>query len=98
MKISNRIKHLLFVLFPVLMAVLGGCISTTYPTFSHQGRLLDASGNPVADGTYPVSYKLYHAATGSTAVYTQDTNITVQDGYFTSSFGASDVDPKIFWF
>ncbi len=93
---SNRVRGILFSLvLPVLALVLIGC-GSVYPTFSHQGKLLDSSGNPVANGSYTVVYKLYHAATGGTAVYTNTNSVTVTDGYFESAFGGADADPKIF--
>lgn len=94
--VSIRIKAIVLTLLPVLALIFMGCSGVIYPSFSHQGKLLDSSGNPVANGTYTVVYKLYHAATGGTAVYTESNSVTVTDGYFDSDFGASNVDPKIF--
>jgi hypothetical protein len=36
---------------------------------SHQGRLTDANGNPVADGTYTMQFQLYDARSGGTMLW-----------------------------
>ena len=94
--VSHRIKGIAFAFLPLLTLILIGCATTVYPTFSHQGKLLDSSGNPVADGNYTVMYRLYHASTGGTAVFTDTNTVAITDGYFNSDFGAFDADPKIF--
>ena len=94
--VSHRIKGIALAFLPLLTLILISCGTTIYPTFSHQGKLLDSSGNPVADGNYTVVYRLYHEVTDGTAVYTDTNTVAITDGYFNSSFGAIDVDPKIF--
>lgn len=94
--VFRRIRGIALAFLPLLTLILISCGTTVYPTVSHQGKLLDSSGNPVADGDYAIVYKLYHVATGGTAVYTDNNTVTITDGYFTSDFGASNVDPKIF--
>ena len=94
--VSRRIRGIALAFLPLLTLVLISCGTVIYPTFSHQGKLLDSSGNPVTDGNYAVVYKLYHASTGGTAVYTDTNTVAITDGYFTSDFGATNVDPKIF--
>jgi len=67
------------------------------PTFSHQGRLLDGSGNVVPDGTYEVEYRIFHAATEGTAAYTETQNVQVVDGLFTTSISPlGTIDPTVF--
>lgn len=92
----NRVKAICFLLLPMLAFTLIGCAEYVYPSFSHQGRLLDNNGDPVTDGNYAIIYRLYHEATGGTAVYTENATIAVTDGFFNSDFGTANVDPKIF--
>lgn len=94
--VSNRVKGVTLTFLLLFVLIFSGCISVVSPTFSHQGRLLNSSGNPVADGTYTIVYKLYHASSGGTPLYTSSASVAVTDGYFNSSFGGSDADPKIF--
>ena len=94
---SKRFRGILVVVLSVLLAlVMLGCTGILYPTFNHQGVLLDSSGNPVPDGNYTVMYRIYEASSGGTAVYTDTNTVAVTNGYFNSAFGASDTDPKIF--
>lgn len=59
---------------------------------TQQGRLLDASGNPVPDNT-PVSiqFKLYDAATGGSVLWSETQSVTPVSGYFSARLG--DVTP-----
>jgi hypothetical protein len=93
---STRIRGIVAVFLPFLALFFIACGTTLYPTFSHQGKLLDSSGNPVADGNYTVMYRLYHESSGGTPVFTDTNTVAVTDGYFNSDFGASSADPKIF--
>lgn len=75
------------------------CMNT--PTFSHQGRLLGADGNPVPDGNYTIKYEIFQTQTAGTAVYSETkTNVPVKNGLFDTSLGAVDpgarIDPTIF--
>jgi hypothetical protein len=89
-------KQRLSVLIYMALGVLTGCVGLA-PVMSHQGRLLDASGNPVPDGDYEVNYAIYQAETGGTAVYTETQTVNVQDGLFTTSIGLSSlIDPTVF--
>lgn len=98
MYIQHRYGRILFLILPVVALLLGACaVAELSPQFSHQGRLLDSEGNPVPDGDYSVQYVLYHSASGGSPVYTDTNTVTVDDGLFTTSIGASDViSPSIF--
>ncbi len=98
MYIQYRYGRILFLILPVVALLLGACaVAELSPEFSHQGRLLDSEGNPVPDGDYSVQYVLYHSASGGSPVYTDTNTVTVDDGLFTTSIGASDViSPSIF--
>jgi parallel beta-helix repeat protein len=59
-----------------------------------QGRLLDATGVPVADGLYNMQFKLYDASTGGTQLWTEtrenstpDYRVQVTNGLFTAKLG-----------
>ena len=88
-------RHLVVFASIVLLLILAAGCGYNYPTFSHQGRLLTSAGKPV-NGNRTITYKLYHKATGGSPVYTVSKTVHVSNGYFDSSFGATDVDPKIF--
>mgnify|MGYP001041663012 CR=1 FL=1 len=46
-----------------------------------QGRLTDASGNPL-DGTYNLTFRLYEASSGGTALCSDTRSVNVEDGLF----------------
>jgi len=52
---------------------------------TYQGRLADAAGNPVANQTVDMTFRIYEQPTGGTAVWTQDRAIpTDANGLFTT--------------
>ncbi len=49
-----------------------------------QGRLTDDSGNPLADGNYGVTFRLYESETGGIPICSDGRTVTVKDGLFSS--------------
>jgi hypothetical protein len=72
------------VLFIALLAVLvAGSQAAFAQTFSVQGVLRDPLGRTVDDGFYNLTFKLYAAETGGTALWTESqSNVPVQHGIF----------------
>lgn len=65
-----------------------------------QGRLTDAAGNPVPDGTYSITFRLYDAEVGGTLLCEDTDTPTVTKGLFTALMGyctASDIDGRELW-
>lgn len=60
-----------------------------------QGRLTDASGTPVADGTYTVRFTLYDAATGGNQICVDANAVTVEDGLFYSEIWGTCTSAEI---
>jgi len=48
-----------------------------------QGRLTDASGNPL-DGTYNLTFRLYEASSGGTALCSDTNSVSVDNGLFST--------------
>jgi len=55
---------------------------------SYQGVLRDASGNPVPDGSYDVSFRIYDVETGGTALWTESQTLTATSGIINAHMGA----------
>ena len=91
-------KIWLILLLGVVVIMVGCTAGELPPRFSHQGRLLDDAGRPVADGSYSMRYNLYDStSTSASPVYTETKTITVEDGLFTTSIGSSGyITPSIF--
>ncbi|MFZ6030052.1 MAG: hypothetical protein ACOYYS_20240 [Chloroflexota bacterium] len=68
------------------LGILAGCTSSLGPNMSYQGRLTDASGNPL-NGNYAFTFRLYNAETGGTSIYTETKTIAVANGLFDTSVG-----------
>lgn len=92
----RRFSGLLLFVLPLAALLLAGCVGLS-PIMSHQGRLVDGSGNPVADGDYEIVYKIFDAATAGNEKYTETQTVAVKDGYFTTSVGMTGpIDPTVF--
>jgi hypothetical protein len=97
MSLSHRATRALALLLPLALLFLAACAAKLTPQMSHQGRLLDAGGQPVADGNYDVVYSIYQVATGGTAVYSETQTVAVENGLFTTSIGLSGaITPTLF--
>lgn len=83
-------------LTPIIFASCVG-VPDLSTEMSHQGRLLDSTGAPVVDGNYNFRYRIYHAATSGTPVYTETKTVAVSDGLFDTTLGTTGViTPDIF--
>ncbi len=78
--------------FAVVKATPSLALTTTPNKMNFQGRLTDASGNPL-NGTYDMQFKLYDAATSGTLKWAEtrtaaNTNpVTVTNGLFSVKLG-----------
>ncbi|MBI5326617.1 MAG: hypothetical protein HZB41_15305 [Ignavibacteriae bacterium] len=80
----------LFVSLMVLFVVAGWCrVEAQVPrTISYQGILADMGGNPVADGNYNLTFKLYESSAGGTAIWQETQSTTVGKGIFNVTLGS----------
>ena len=58
-----------------------------------QGILKDGSGNPVANGSYSVTFTIYDAPTGGTNLWTETQSVTTSGGLFAVLLGSSNPVP-----
>lgn len=80
-----------------LAAIATAKADAAVPDFmTQQGRLLDGSGAPI-DGELSFVFTIYDAASDGTALWTETTNVTLEDGFFSVQLGAaSALDPSMF--
>jgi hypothetical protein len=78
------------VLICLLAVLVGGTVWAQPPQMiTYQGLLTDASGSPVADGNYSLTFGIYDAATGGTQLWTEtQSSVTVQNGLFKVQLGS----------
>jgi len=87
MKNFTFLKELLLI---VLLAGTGFALQAQIPkTPSIQMLLTDASGNPVADGSYSVNVSLYNVPTGGSALWTETQSVSTVDGLANIILGTS---------
>ncbi|MES2985513.1 MAG: hypothetical protein V4686_00100 [Patescibacteria group bacterium] len=62
------------------------------PQINYQGKLTDASGNPVANGTYNIEFKLYTVSSGGSPIWTETRTggdkVTITNGLFSVMLGS----------
>jgi len=81
----------LFTVFPGLAAPFDGVNATSISTIPYQGRLADASGNPVT-GKQNMEYRIYNVPTGGAPLWeefwTGANSVDVSDGLFSVMLGS----------
>ncbi len=69
------------------------CLGSVPAMMSYQGKLADASGQPVADGTYNMRFYIYSAQTGGTLLWQEPSAgtkpVPVTGGLFTVLLGST---------
>ncbi len=70
--------------------LLAGSVVFAAPTkqLSYQGRLNNASGQPVPDGTYSIVFSIYNVASGGSPLWTETQNVSVANGGFSVYLGS----------
>lgn len=68
------------------------------PLLQYQGRLTDPdSGQPVADGSYTMTLRLYSGPSGGSPLWTETKDVPVQGGLFSTVLGdTSSLDHALF--
>jgi len=54
---------------------------------NYQGKLTDSSGNPVADGTHSIIFRLYDAENGGNLLWQETQNLLISKGIFSCLLG-----------
>jgi len=74
---------------PAVKQVKPGTDEISIPRMlSYQGRLTDSLGNPVPDGNYELTFRLYTQETGGTPFWTETQTVEVRGGVFFVRLGA----------
>jgi hypothetical protein len=81
-------RHLLIALaLVVLAAPLAETVAGVPEFMSYQGLLRDGVGDPVPDGAYDVTFRLYDVEVGGTVLWEETQTVTVADGVFNAKLG-----------
>lgn len=79
-----------FLLVVLLMLSVSAFAQTTFipPMMNFQGHLAKPDGTPVSDGNYQITFSIFAASTGGTALWTQTMNpVMVHNGVFAVLLG-----------
>jgi hypothetical protein len=99
MKIKEvNVKRLALVVSISLLALAHAAVARAAAPSQlvEQGRLFNASGDPVS-GTVQMTFTIYDQPAGGTALWSETSNVTLDDGYFTARLGTlSFLDPALF--
>ncbi|OGR76213.1 MAG: hypothetical protein A2X32_03000 [Elusimicrobia bacterium GWC2_64_44] len=82
----------------ILMALLLlPAIAAAAPSqINYQGRLVDATGNPLS-GSYTLTFRIYDAASAGTTLWTEPQTLTVDNGIFSAKLGSvANLPPSVF--
>lgn len=75
----------------LLVIALTGSLEASIPSSVHfQGILKDGAGNPVSDGSYLVTFRIYSAATGGDTLWSDTQTVVTTDGVFQAVLGQSN--------
>jgi hypothetical protein len=96
----GNMKILLCATVIVMLTLSAGVVWADEVTsaINYQGRLADSSGSPLS-GTYTMTFRLYEAATGGTALDMDIHDVVVTDGLFNTAiaFDTSYFDGRELW-
>ena len=70
-KLDSFLRAIFLVLFSVSTLLCYGHVFAFNEEINYQGKLLDGSSSPVADGSYSMTFKLYTAASGGSEVWSE---------------------------
>jgi len=86
---SSPVVHVQSAIADRRSAIVDSADAVTVPQMlSYQGKLTDTLGQPVPDGNYQLTFRLYTAPSGGSAFWTEGQTIVVRNGLFSALLGA----------
>jgi microcystin-dependent protein len=73
----------------LLMLILGGPLWAGSKLLNVQGKLNDNTGNPVGNGNYGMTFRLYTTVTGGSTTWTDSLVVSISSGLFNVTLGTS---------
>lgn len=83
----TRTTLLLLTTLVVTAAMVAFALAASPRLMSYQGRLTSSDGNPVADGTYSVTFKIYSSPSSGSPHWSETNNVTTTNGLFSVILG-----------
>nr|MDA8130183.1 hypothetical protein [Elusimicrobiota bacterium] len=91
----KTLKAMLGILTGLLLLPVLAAAAPSY--INYQGRLVDASGNPLS-GSYSITFNIYGVSSGGSAVWTEvQPSVSVDNGIFSAKLGSvTALPPSVF--
>lgn len=81
----------------LLLILVSAVFAATPSTMNYQGSLKDGSGDPVADGPYFVTFRIYSVPTAGAALWADTQTVVTLGGLFQATLGAgTPLEPTVF--
>lgn len=71
----------------LMLALLLATTNSSAATINYQGQLADANGDPVADGSYQITFSLWIDSTGGENLWQELRNVVIEGGHFSVYLG-----------
>ncbi len=88
-----KAKYIILIGFALLLAHPFALQAQIPKTLAYQGIVTDAAGEIKPNDTYSFTFRLYDAASGGSALWTESKTIPVKDGLFFTALGDQAVFP-----
>jgi hypothetical protein len=85
MRKEKLLKSIAVVVFGLLFTSIS--FADIPKTLNYQGRLMNTVGQPVIDGQYSVTFRLYNAETGGDMEWSETLTVLTRNGYFNTVLG-----------
>jgi len=92
----ETLKKLMILLFIIALFLSSTPALAVPPFINFQGKLTDANGSPVADGSYSMTFRLFSTLTGGSALWTEDQNLQVTGGVYYAQLGNAPFPVALF--
>ena len=86
-KLKTVILLLAFISVVYLMLVIS-LYAAVPQRINYQGKLMDNAGQPVSDGNYSVTFRIYNVSVGGVVLWNENQTASTQDGLFNVILGS----------
>lgn len=93
-----KATRLASILLATVSILASDAISSDCPRLiNYQGRVTNSGGSPIADGSYPATFRFFTTPTGGVSFWTEASTISVAGGLFTHILGSvTDIATELF--
>ncbi len=78
-----------FFIVSLIILITSALFAEVPEVISFQGRLNDTLGNPIEDGTYDLTFRLYTTSTGGSSIWNEEQEVVTSNGLFSVMLGSA---------